>query len=352
MVIYALFISILLLFYLILANYKKGSKSRDRLESWFCNFAFAGIVFLAAFRGRSVGADTGGYMLQYSELHYYTFAGVMDKYHGYEFFYLVAKFFSLMKMPIWVWFGFIEFFYVTAIRRLIYRFSCDKLYSIMIFVSIGLFGFSLAGLKQVLAMALILHAFLFFVEKKYLWSVLFIVLTYYTHPVSLIFVFGFVLYLLRNKKYYYLILLFIVIVVVFGAMSTMSFLVDLLNQDHFGVYLNEEGTYTASTLIFYLLLLAISIPFCKQYFKEQVLAKVFLGFLIVACSLQSLASISNNLFRLAYLYTPFYLVFLPNAFDKNNTQFSRSAKIIGLFGAIFFWLYAARGFHFTFIWQD
>ena len=57
----------------------------------------------------------------------------------------------------------------------------------MIFVSIGLFGFSLAGLKQTFAMALMLHAFLFFVDKKYLWSMLFIALTYYTHPACLIF---------------------------------------------------------------------------------------------------------------------------------------------------------------------
>lgn len=350
--IFALFISILLLYYLILANYKKDSKTRNRLESWFCNLAFAGIVFLAAFRGKSVGADTGGYMLHYSELQYLSFDAVLDRYEGYEFFYLVAKLFSLMNMPTWVWLGFIEFFYVTAIRRLIYSFSCDRLYSIMIFVSFGLFGFSLAGLKQTFAMALMLHAFLFFVDKKYLWSMLFIALTYYTHPACLIFGFGFLLYMLRNKRYYYIVLLSTIIIIVFGAMATMSFLVELLNQDHFNVYINEEGTYTASTLVFYLLLLASSIPFCKQYIKEQELAKVFLGFLIIACSLQSLASLSNNLFRLAYLYTPFYLVFLPNAFDKNNTQMSRITKIIALLGAIFFWLYAARNFHFTFIWQN
>lgn len=350
--IFALFISILLFLYLILENYKKDSLARKHAESIFCNLAFAGIVFLAAFRGESVGADTGGYMLHYMEMPYYTFAGVLDRYHGYEFFYLVAKLFSLIEMPMWVWLGFIEFFYVTAIRRLIYNFSSDKLYSIMIFVSIGLFGFSLAGLKQTFAMALMLHAFLFFVDKKYLWSALLIVLTYYTHPACLIFGFGFLLYILRNKRYYYIIFVSIIIIIVFGAMATMSFLVGLLNQDHFDVYINEEGTYTTSTLFFYLLLLATAIPFCKQYIKEHEMAKVFLGFLIIACSLQTLAAYSNNLFRLAYLYTPFYLVFLPNVFDKHNTQMSRIIKIIALLGAIFFWLYAARNFHFTFIWQN
>lgn len=350
--IFALFISILLLFYIILANYKKDSKTRNQLESLFCNLAFTGIVFLAAFRGESVGADTGGYMLHYSELQYFSFDAVLDRYEGYEFFYLVAKLFSLMNMPTWVWFGFIEFFYVTAIRRLIYRFSSDKLYSIMIFVSIGLFGFSLAGLKQTLAMALMLHAFLFFVEKKYLWSVLFIALTYYTHPVALIFVFGFLLYLLRNKRYYFIVLISIIIIIVFGAMATMNFLVELLEQDHFTGYIKEDSIYTASTLAFYLLLLIPSMLFCKQYYKERVEAKVFLGFLMIACALQYLSSFSENLFRLAYLYTPFYLVFIPNAFDKNNTETSRITKYIVLFGAIFFWLYAAREFHFTFIWQN
>lgn len=352
MIVFALFVSILLLFYIILASYKKDSKERERLESWFCNLAFAGIVFLAAFRGSSVGSDTGGYMLSYSEIQYLSFDEVLDKYKGYEFFYSLAKLFSLMNMPIWVWFGFIEFFYVTAIRRLIYSFSCDKLYSIMIFVSIGLFGFSLTGLKQTFAMAIMLHAYLFFVEKKYLWSVLFIALTYFTHPAVLIFVFGFLLYLLRNRRYYYIVLISIIIIIVLGGMDTMSFLVELLEQDHFAGYIKEDSIYTASTLVFYLLLLVPSISFCNQYYKERVEAKVFLGLLMIACALQYLSSFSENLFRLAYLYTPFYLVFLPNAFDKNNTQISRSTKIIVLFGAIFFWLFASRDFHYYTIWQN
>lgn len=352
MEVFAIFIIILLLFYLILANQKKGSRAREQLESLFCNLAFVGIVFLAAFRGESVGADTGGYMFQYSQMRFYTFDGVLDRYKGYEFFYLVTKLFSLMNMPTWVWLGFIEFFYVTAIRRLIYNFSCDKLYSIMIFVSIGLFGFSLAGLKQTFAMALMLHAFLFFVEKKYLWSVLFIALTYYTHPVALVFVFGFLLYLLRNKRYYFIVLISIIIIIVFGAMATMNFLVELLEQDHFTGYIKEDSIYTASTLAFYLLLLIPSILFCKQYYKERVEAKVFLGFLMIACALQYLSSFSENLFRLAYLYTPFYLVFIPNVFDKDNAQLSRSTKTIVLFGAIFFWLYSSKNFHYSFIWQN
>lgn len=352
--IYALFISILLLFYLILAKYKKDDKAREQLESLFCNLAFAGIVFLAAFRGINVGADTNGYMFQYEEeIKYYSFDDLWNgKYQTYYFFYVICKLFSNMGMPTWVWFAFIEIVYVSAIRRLIYRFSSDKLYSIMIFVSIGLFGFSLAGLKQTFAMALMLHAFLFFVDKKYLWSMLFIALTYYTHPACLIFGFGFLLYLLRNKRYYYIVLVSIIIIIVFGAMATMSFLVELLEQDHFTGYIKEDSIYTASTLVFYLLLLVSSIPFCKHYYKERVEAKVFLGFLMIACALQYLSSFSENLFRLAYLYTPFYLVFIPNTFDRNNTQFSRNAKIIVLFGAIFFWLYAARNFHFTFIWQN
>lgn len=352
MAVYGLLVFVLLVLYFLL-GYNNSNKA-GKQESWFCNLAFAGIVFLAAFRGINVGADTNGYMFQYEEeIKYYSFDDLWNgKYQTYYFFYVLCKLFSNMGMPPWVWFAFIEIIYVSAIRRLIYSYSCDKMYSIILFVVSGLFGFSLAGLKQTLAMALILHAFLDLMEKKYLRMIILIVLTYFTHPVALIFGFGFVLYLLRNTRFYYPLLFVIVWILVFGAMSTMSYLVELLNQDTFNRYIREDGVYTHSTLYFYLLLLVSTIPFCKQYLNAQTYAKVFLGFLIITCSLQYLASYSDNLFRLAYLYTPFYTVYLPNAFDKNHTQASSIVKLIVLFGAIFFFLYAARKFHFTFMWQN
>lgn len=352
MAVYGLFVTVLLVLYFLL-GYNNTNKD-DKQESWFCNIAYAVIVFLAAFRGINVGADTNGYMFQYEELiRYYSFDDIWNsKYQTYYFFYVICKLFSMINMPLWIWFAFIEFIYISAIRRLIIVFSTDKMYSVILFVVSGLFGFSLAGMKQTLAMALILHAFLDLIDKKYLRMSILIVLTYYTHPVALIFGFGFILYLLRNTKFYYPALFFIVWIFVFGAMSAMSYFVDMLNQDTFEKYIREDGVYTYSTLFFYLFLLGSTVPFCKQYIKVQTYAKVFLGFLMITCSLQFLASYSDNLFRLAYLYTPFYVVYLPNVFDKNHTLSSSIVKLIVLFGAIFFFLYAARNFQFTFMWQN
>jgi Mg2+ and Co2+ transporter CorA len=78
-------------------------------------------------------------------------------------------------------------------------------------------------------------------------------------------------------------------------------------------------------------------------------SQLFFGFLVIGCALQNLASLSPSLFRLAYPYITFYLVYLPNVFDaKSNNDLARTMKIITMMGVIVFALYANRHLVFTF----
>lgn len=169
----------------------------------------------------------------------------------------------------------------------------------------------------------------------------------------MIFLFAYLLYVIKEKSYFFLVILGMVLLFVVGSMTTMASFVSFLGDDHFEVYLEKSETYSSVVLIFYLLLLISALPFYKSYSKTTMpkgMARFELGCICVACSLQYLAFFSPNLFRLAYLYTPYYLILLPNAFSSQSGNASQIVKYIVLFGAMFFYAYSSRDFIYTMSW--
>ncbi|MBQ1208880.1 MAG: EpsG family protein, partial [Bacteroidales bacterium] len=170
----AIFILVVLILVLRLnlSRYREHSPTRARWERWSCYFVFAIFLLLTSFRGENVGVDTAQYILDYQGLEKLSFIDIQHEYEDYLLYYYLSKIFSLLHIPIWGWFAFIGILYLSSIWRLISKYSSDKLFSTLIFISIGLFSFSLAGMKQTLSMALTLHSLLFFINKRYLFSLL------------------------------------------------------------------------------------------------------------------------------------------------------------------------------------
>lgn len=310
------------------------------------------LVLLAALRGLNVGADTFGYAIDYYNVNMMSLDYIKDYYSNYVGYYYLSKLFASIGIPLAFWFGFVEAVYMYAICKLIKRYSLDKLLSIFLFFTIGLFTFSVAGLKQVLAMSFMIIAFLNFVDKKYIRFLLFVYLSYICHPVALIFLAAFPLYLIRHRSYYWiLIFVSVVFMTLFGKFFLGS-MVSMLNDDHFQAYLEFDNSYTSTTLIFYIILILISIVgFRKYLIVDSNTSKLFMGFTILALGLQFLSSISPNMFRLAFFYSPFMTILLPNTLKSIKNPDKQIITTILIVIVTFYFLYTSRTTPYKFFWQ-
>lgn len=345
MKLFIIYIVILILFRIVLMGISKRNYSK--IEMLFCSFAYVGLIALAAFRAPSVGTDTLSYISDYKDIYTYTWLDIIERYRGYELFYLICKSFSLLELPIFVWFAFIEIIYVSAIARLVHSDSTDKIYSIILFITIGLYMFSLAGLKQTMAMGLVLHAFMEIRSKRYVTTVLFFLLALFVHPTAVIFLPAFLFYACRNTRHYNLIVICLILLLVLGTKYILSSFSNILRLEHFERYLLVEKTYSIWTLLFYILLIIASLPFIKSYSKNSLYQnepKFEITCLILACSLQYLASLSPSLFRLSLYYTPFFLVYMPNVLGIRSEIARKVIKLIVILGVIFFYAYTNRNF--------
>lgn len=350
MVIYILLLALILVFKHRLSNAPDYIKPRR--ERTYCIISWSIIVLLAALRSAKVGADTAGYMADYYNLASWSFSDITSQYEGYLGYYYLQKIFSMAKMPLQVWFGFVESVYAFAMFLLINRYSKDKLFSILVFVCCGLMMFSFAGLKQVLAMSFMMLAYLRLVDKKYLTMIGLVLLSWACHSVGLVFMLAFGMYLIRKKRYYYLLILGTVGLTYFSGPYLLTEMVDTLGEEHYEMYLVNDNSYSATTLIFYLILLAMSFMGYNNYKRfNKIESRIMYGFCIIACAFQILASISPNMFRLAFLYAPFYMVLMPNSCQYMQKRRANDMSRLMIISLIFYFLYTNRDNPYVFIWQ-
>lgn len=333
---------------------QRNGTVRVKMEQRYSTVAWALIVLMAALRKPIVDTDVWGYMREYINMFNTDLLDVLneERTRDYVGYYFTSKLFSLLGLSYHWWFGFLEAFYSFSLAKLVNRFSNDKLYSILVFVTIGLFGFSLAGLKQVMSMSLMMLAFLCYIDKKFLQSVLFIIYAYFCHPVSLVFFVAFPLYSLRTKNYY--ITLVVVAAVILLVFSRLFLVLGASSaSEHFQMYLEDSGTYTYVAFIFYVVIIAMaSLGLNKYLTARRDEGKMVFVFSLLTCVIQLFAGISPNLFRLAFFFSPFMMIYLPNStqYISGNKSIVRLAII---FSIVFFYLYTLRNsaYPYSFFWQ-
>lgn len=322
---------------------------RDRIELKCNRLVWIVIVLLAALRGIKVGTDTAGYWADYLAMPFYSFTQLNDRYEGYLGYYYTSKVFSLLNMPVQVWFGFVEALYAYALYSLSKRFSKDLLLSVLVFVTIGMFTFSMAGLKQVMSMSFMILAFLNFVDQKYIRTIVCILIASLCHPAGLIFWATFPLYLARNRKIFMPLIVVAGGVICFMGSLLLTTMVDVLGNDHFEAYLVLDTSYSSTTSIFYCSIFIMSIVRLGAYkVNEPDNAMFVLGMSLLVCSMQTLATISPNMFRLALCYAPFMMIMIPNVLFYSEDRYLRFIVIGSI---IFYFLYVTRNTPYSFYWK-
>lgn len=353
MIVYAIVILFILILRLTLNNNKVGFEDYRRETVCLRVVCFV-LVLLAALRGSSVGTDTIAYIQDYEFTRKASFGEVAEHHKIGAGYYWLCKLFSLTGLSIHWWFGAVASFYIYAIYKFIQKYSTDKLVSVLCFFTVGLYTFSLAGLKQTMAMGFVLFAFMQIDDKKYIRALVCGILAYWCHSATSIFLFGIMLYFLRNKKYYYLVLVTLFFIIAVGGSWLWQFSIGLLEDEHYSMYAEADNIYSSWTMVFYVLLLAIMcLPWRNYAAVNSENSRVLYGMTILAVSFQSLATSYSTAFRVAYYFTPFMCILIPNCCRYMKGESSQRMLKITLCAISIFWmLYTGRESKYLFFMQE
>jgi|GEM_PF-3518715 len=296
------------------------------------------LLLFSGLRHKTVGVDTANYYGRFYDFVYSDHAQALRlssalKDSGY---YMLNWYFSRVIPDGQIWIAFVSFVYILGVSLVCYWESPDYGFSMLYVYCMGLFFFSMTGLRQTLASGLVMMSYIFLVKRKLIPFVILVYLASRMHESAWIFL---IIYPVANLRTGWLrllaVLIFFILVLAFrdsiGSWMIGLFPGDVLDERFVG-YMNSTTQYTASGFI---IQLAIFI-FCMRYHSAVVAdlphREVLYNMAFFALIFQAAAMSIAEFFRISMFFSWCYVPLLPICMqyerDQRNYEFVRIGLIV------------------------
>ena len=364
--------SLYILSFLLFLAALKGKIYDKKTEICFLLFFFLMFVLVAAFRDYSSYTDFvgyGGYESRYYRLGLMDWKSILTfldefKDPGY---YILGSLAYRIGISFRVWIALIAAFDLFAISFHIKRYSNNYGLSFLIFLSLGYYFFMLCGLRQAIALAIVLFAYDAGKKHRLLLFCFLVFLAYLFHQSAIIFMpFYFVIAKKRIEKKHIWILLFFIVITLLNYKSFMSILAFQAFEDNerYARFIdaNREGLNVTNIIIFASLYIYCLFAKRNELESKQSVAlanypifdsrKECFILILIGCFFRALSMVTPESFRLAMYFDIFLISFLPK--NRNltyNDQIQLDQFVISLIFFVYFLLFSSKSF-FAFVGQN
>lgn len=210
---------------------------------------------------------------------------------------------------------FVAAFCAIALGIVVYRYSPSPYFSYLMYIALGNYMFTFSALKQSLASAFIMLAFVYVIEKKPIRFVALVLLAFLFHKPAILFLAA---YFIANKKidkYYFAVLAVAATGVAFFTDEIVTWL-STLYYDTMEFTVNESVGFK-QTMMVVIVVLAVFLRPPKEFDRVY---KCTFSLMVAAAMLQAFAVYSNVFTRLADYYFQFFVIFIPLMLETGEEQ--------------------------------
>ena len=334
--------SIYLLIAIILSiSIKNNQIDHTRARKTYCVILGIILFLIAALRSTSVGIDSERYAWHFYNLQQLDFQGIIDYYQSELGFYFLVKLLTFISSDHQIMFAFIGAIYAYSISRFIYNYSIEPMVSFIMLIPMVYFAFTLTGLRQTMALSILLISIDYILDRRLLKFLLIVFIASLFHQSALFFAPA---YIIKNKnitfKRIFLYLAFMPIVFLlrpFIVRAVQFFLYSSYSID----WSQSAGGW--STLSTYVLILIVATIFKKQLEKQNGNFPFFFTMMYIGTLVQMFVPLQPNIFRVSMYYNIASIILIPGIL---KTQKDRVSKLIAY--TIFFVLMGVQYYVFTF----
>lgn len=312
------------------------------------------LILYASLRGININSDVKGYLSQYAKFSKYSFNEILEIFKSdikYPLFYLLGWFVSRVFPSGQVWLAFLSVLYIIAFMFLIYKESKMPLISVVVFLSLGYFTFSLTGLRQALAMTLIVPAYYFAKNSKIIKFILVVLLAYLFHNSALIFL---LIYPMRNLKLGWFHALFIGICLAFSFIFKSEFkaLIGVVFEDsYYGGYSESNKTLNFSGIIIQLAIFVFNLFYYKNVTNKSKRVMILYNCAFLGLSFQLLSIVIAEMFRISMYFSIFNIVLIPLSIMAEPDQKWCKVEMILITVVLLAYLFVSGIPQYSFFWQ-
>lgn len=320
---------LLLYLFIVFFWYLKGCHNENTRENYILITTIS-ILMIMGLRNSAIYNDTIGYVLDYKSLGNRSLDEIIENNHKDPYFWVFSYYVNIISGGSYtVWLLIISAVYVVPVANLIRRFSLNPMISWVAFFFLGLFLFAMAGLRQTMAMGLVIIAFLNLTKNKQLWFFVFLGVAYLFHSSSLIalLIYPIVKYKIEfTKKSIFLYILMIAVVIAVGSVLLRPLTVFLGKYDaRYADYYFSEG----STFTYLLQQLCLVIPslYILQERLEERKVSLFAHLSMIAIVFVSGSPVIAELFRISMYFSWAQIILFAMAMHEINYRNQGSQAI-------------------------
>lgn len=324
------------------------------------------LIVIGGFRSEMIGTDTPGYVQNYLISKYYWWDWHNRLNENEPLFYAFQHTLSSAGYSYTVFLTFVAAFYYSVIAIFIRRFSKDARLSFLLFIALGQFLFSMAGIRQTLAMGFQLLCFMSLLDKKYLKSVIYLLLACGFHITSIAFA---IVYLLPLIPLSWPFVLVIIALTFLGFTTGGNYAVMAAEMLWGSKRLYAESDGGTSVFLILCVLSAFSLYIYWKYYRHErkddnngKVAKsrdldfisLSIKMLLVALVFQAVSNKQADIFRVTYMFDITAIALIPNEILKLKPTPRKIAywSLVVLIIARWYLLPAGKDFYpYRFFWE-
>lgn len=317
----------LLVLYALISNLSIAPKAKNKS---FIIFSSLGLIIDSGLRHLSIGPDTYQYYLMFEEAKSYTISDLFKSTFGIGIYsnvkdvgyWLFVRLFQQIFSSFRMFLIFIAVFFFTALGRFIYK-NTDDLRSILLsyLFYIGMFWyfFSTTGCRQTISVSLLMFAFPYLVEGKYIKYVAVILVSTLFHASAICAMLGVLVMFVHSKRFFSILVITLIPIIFVARYKLFAFLIESLNvQDVYGVYL--ETKETASSIVvtmFYFIILVLCIAYRDRLTTSKSMDCCMKLYFLGMCLLPTMY-IAATAMRVTFYFTYTMYLIIPSIIKHLN----------------------------------
>lgn len=321
------------------------------------------LLIMSGLRGNTVGADTIRYYEKFTSLLGKEYSEVSDSISIQKEpeFYMLSWAFGRVIPNVQVWFAFVSLVYLIGVALICYWESPDYSFSMLYIYCMGLFFFSMTGLRQTLALGFVLVSYYFLVKRKLIPFLLLVFLASRFHRSALVFA---VIYPFANFKSGWMRLSFgliaFIVVLVFkdsiGSWMMQNIPDDLIDQ-RLSSYMGSTTRLNGSGFLIQFLMLVFCLRYRKNVVSDVPHREALYNLASIGLIFEAASISIAEFFRIGMYFNWSYMVLIPICIQyeagERNYEVLRMAIIMALLAYFFYsTLYSCSVVPYTFFWAQ
>lgn len=335
MSIYILYLLLVFIFSMHSSTYRKNRKITLIL--------FIFLFLIMALRDSSVGSDISHYLDIYESQVFFD-----DIWTQFEFGYFAfSKLCFSLGFSSQLFLAIISFFICVAVYSFITKYSFNPIFSLFLYITIGLFAFSLTGLRQIIAICILLYSISFVVNRKPVAFILLVLVAATFHKSSMFFLLTYPFSFFRIDTFRKFSVIIITSLVIILFRRELSYIVSFLSADKYtGTYGAINDNHKLNPLLHIInYLLFLFVPFISLISKRKLNSFSSEMYILVTLSsipvlLTGFVMNSAMIERISYYFSSSYIILIPNAIEAMTISSNKVLiySIISIVCFLFFYI--------------